>query len=34
MDNSMHHLTPQWKKDQYKVSGVKKNIPRMEMVHY
>jgi hypothetical protein len=32
--NSMHHLIPQWKKDQFKVLGVKKDIPRIEMVHY
>jgi hypothetical protein len=25
---------PQWKKDQFKVTGVKKDIPRIEMVHH
>jgi hypothetical protein len=30
----VHCLIPQWKKDQFKVLGVKKDIPRMEMVHY
>jgi hypothetical protein len=25
---------PQWKKDKFKVPGVKKNIPKLEMVHH
>jgi hypothetical protein len=34
LQNSVHHLLPQWKKDKFKASGVKKDVPRMEMVHY
>jgi hypothetical protein len=30
----MHHLNPQQKKNRFKVPGVKKDIPEMEMVHY
>jgi hypothetical protein len=25
---------PQWKKDKFKIPGVKKDIPRMEKVHH
>jgi hypothetical protein len=31
---SIHHLLPYRKKDQFKACGVKKDIPRMEMVHH
>jgi hypothetical protein len=31
---SIHHLLPYRKKDQFKAYGVKKDIPRMEMVHH
>jgi hypothetical protein len=34
LQNSVHHLLPYRKKDQFKAYGVKKNIPRMEMVHH
>jgi hypothetical protein len=30
----VYRLIPQWKKDQFKVPGMKKGIPKMEMVHY
>jgi hypothetical protein len=30
----MHHLLPYGKKDQFKSYGVKKDIPRMVMVHH
>jgi hypothetical protein len=32
--NSVHYLLPYRKKDQFKAYGVKKDIPRMEMVHH
>jgi hypothetical protein len=32
LQNSVHHLLPYRKKDQFKAYGVKKDIPRMEMV--
>jgi hypothetical protein len=32
--NSVHYLLPYWKKDQFKAYGVKRDIPRMEMVHH
>jgi hypothetical protein len=32
LQNSIHHLLPQRKKDKFKASGVKKDIPRMDMV--
>jgi hypothetical protein len=32
--NSVHHLLPHRKKDQFKAYGVKKDVPRMEMVHH
>jgi hypothetical protein len=34
LQNSVHYLLPYRKKDQFKAYGVKKDIPRMEMVHY
>jgi hypothetical protein len=34
LQNSIHYLLPYRKKDQFKAYGVKKNIPRMEMVHH
>jgi hypothetical protein len=34
LPNSVHHLLPYRKKDQFKVSGVKKDVPKMEMVHH
>jgi hypothetical protein len=34
LQNSIYHLMPQWKKDKFKVSGVKKDVPKMEMVHH
>jgi hypothetical protein len=34
VQNSVHHLLPYRKKDQLKAYGVKKDIPRMEMVHH
>jgi hypothetical protein len=34
LEDTIYRLIPQWKKDQFKVLGVKKGIPRMEMVHY
>jgi hypothetical protein len=34
LQNSVHYLLPYWKKDQFKAYGVKKDIPRMEMVHH
>jgi hypothetical protein len=34
LQNSIHRLLPQWKKDKFKASGVKKDVPRMEMVHH
>jgi hypothetical protein len=33
LQNSIHYLLPYRKKDQFKAYGVKKGIPRMEMVH-
>jgi hypothetical protein len=32
--SSVHYLLPYRKKDQFKAYGVKKDIPRMEMVHH
>jgi hypothetical protein len=32
--NSVHYLLPYRKKDQFKAYGVKKDFPRMEMVHH
>jgi hypothetical protein len=34
LQNSIHHLLPYRKKYQFKAYGVKKDIPRMEMVHH
>jgi hypothetical protein len=34
VQNSIHYLLPYRKKDQFKAYGVKKDIPRMEMVHH
>jgi hypothetical protein len=34
LQNSVHHLLPYRKKDQFKAYGMKKHIPRMEMVHH
>jgi hypothetical protein len=34
LQNSIHYLLPYRKKDQFKAYGVKKDIPRMEMVHH
>jgi hypothetical protein len=33
LQNSVHYLLPYRKKDEFKAYGVKKDIPRMEMVH-
>jgi hypothetical protein len=34
LQNSVDYLLPYRKKDQFKAYGVKKDIPRMEMVHH
>jgi hypothetical protein len=34
LQNSVHYLLPQRKKGKFKTSGVKKDVPRMEMVHH
>jgi hypothetical protein len=34
LHNSIHYLLPYRKKDQFKAYGVKKDIPKMEMVHH
>jgi hypothetical protein len=34
LQNSVHYLLPYQQKDQFKAYGVKKDIPRMEMVHH
>jgi hypothetical protein len=34
LQNSVHYLLPYRKKEQFKAYGVKKDIPRMEMVHH
>jgi hypothetical protein len=34
LHNSVHYLLPYRKRDQFKAYGVKKDIPRMEMVHH
>jgi hypothetical protein len=34
LQNSVHYLLPDRKKDQLKAYGVKKDIPQMEMVHH
>jgi hypothetical protein len=34
LQNSIHYLLPYRKKDQFKAYGVKRDFPRMEMVHH
>jgi hypothetical protein len=34
LQNSIHYLLPYRKKNQFKAYGVKRDIPRMEMVHH
>jgi hypothetical protein len=34
LQNSVHYFLPYRKKDQFKAYGVKRDIPRMEMVHH
>jgi hypothetical protein len=34
LQNSVHYLLPYRKKDQFKAHGLKKDIPRIEMVHH
>jgi hypothetical protein len=34
LQNSVYYLLPYQKKDQFKAYGVKRDIPRMEMVHH
>jgi hypothetical protein len=34
LQNSAHYLLPYKKKDQFRAYGVKKDIPRMEMIHH
>jgi hypothetical protein len=34
LQNSVHYLLPSRKKDQFKAYGVKRDIPRMEMVEH
>jgi hypothetical protein len=34
LQNSIHYLLPYRKKDQFKAYGVKRDIPRMELVHH
>jgi hypothetical protein len=34
LQNSVHYLLPYRKRDQFKAYGVKKDIPRKEMVHH
>jgi hypothetical protein len=34
LQNSIHYLLPYRKNDQFKAYGVKKDIPRMEMIHH
>jgi hypothetical protein len=34
LQNSVHYLLLYWRKDQFKAYGVKRDIPRMEMVHH
>jgi hypothetical protein len=34
LQNFIHHLLPYMKKNQFKAYGVKKDIPRMVMVHH
>jgi geranylgeranyl pyrophosphate synthase len=34
LQNSVHYLLPYRKKDRFKAYGVKRDIPRMEMLHH
>jgi hypothetical protein len=34
LQNSIHYLLPNRKKDQFKAYGVNMDIPKMEMVHH
>jgi hypothetical protein len=34
LQNSVHYFLPYRKKDQFQAYGVKRDIPRMEMVHH
>jgi hypothetical protein len=34
LQNSVHYLLPYRKKDQFKSYGVKRDLPKMEMVHH
>jgi hypothetical protein len=34
LQNSIHRLLPYRKKEKFKASSVKKDVPRMEMVHH
>jgi hypothetical protein len=34
MQNSIHRLLPQQKKDKFKASRVTKDVPRMDIVHH
>jgi hypothetical protein len=34
LQNSVHRLLSQWKKDKFKASRVKKDVSKMEMVHH
>jgi hypothetical protein len=34
LQNSVHYLLPYRKKDQFKAYGVKRDVPKMEMVHH
>jgi hypothetical protein len=34
LQSSVHYLLPYRKKDQFEAYGVKRDIPRMEMVHH
>jgi hypothetical protein len=34
LQNSVHRLLPHRKKDRFKVSGVTKDVPRIEMIHH
>jgi hypothetical protein len=34
LKNSIYHLLLQWKKDKFKASGVRTDIPRMKMIQH
>jgi hypothetical protein len=34
LQNSVHHLLPQRKKDKFKAFGVTNDVPRIDMVHH